>query len=100
MHSTSDTTVVTVKMPQTNIFQACTTSSYLFQPLEDLIGFVFIPKLLGRDISGGGENDLFSLPVQLGGLDLFIPTVTATRQHAMNWYKSVAIFLSISKAMI
>ena len=46
-------------------------------PLEDLIGSAFIPKLLGREIPGTVECDLFSLPVRLGGLGLFNPTVTA-----------------------
>ena len=54
----------------------------MFQPLEDLIGSAFVPKLLGREIPGTVECDLFSLPVQLGGLGLFNPTVTAVRQHA------------------
>ena len=57
----------------------CTFSSCLFQPLEGLIGSAFIPKVLGREIPGKVECDLFSLP---GGLGLFNPTVTAVRQHA------------------
>ena len=44
-------------------FRVCTLSSCLFQPLEDLIGSAFIPKLLGREIPGTVERDLFSLPV-------------------------------------
>ena len=44
-------------------FQMCTSSSCLFQPLEDIIGSAFIPKLLGHDIPGKVESDLLSLPV-------------------------------------
>ena len=47
-----------------------------------------IPKLLGRDIPGKVERDLFSLPVRLGGLGLFIPTVTAVRQHTCSLHTS------------
>ena len=50
------------------IFRVCTSSSCLFQPLEDIIGSAFIPKLLGHDILGKVERDLLSLPVQMGGL--------------------------------
>ena len=60
----------------------------MFQLLEDLIGSVFIPKLLGREIPGKVERDLFSLPVRLGGLGLFNPTVTAIRQHACSLHTS------------
>ena len=60
-------------------FWVCTLSSCLFQPLEDLIGSAFIPKLLGHEIPGTVERDLFSLPVRLGGLGLFNPTVTVVR---------------------
>ena len=69
-------------------FWVCTLSSCLFQPLEDLIGSVFIPKLLGHEILGKVKRDLFSLPVHLGGLGLFNPTVTAIRQHACSLYTS------------
>ena len=69
-------------------FWVCTLSSCLFQPLEDLIGSAFIPKLLGHEIPGTVEHDLFSLPVPLGGLGLFNPTVTAIRQHACSLYTS------------
>ena len=44
-------------------FRVCTLSSCLFQPLEDLTGSAFVPKLLGREIPGTVECDLFSLPV-------------------------------------
>ena len=44
-------------------FQVCTSSSSLFQPLEDCICSDLILKLLGRDIPGKVERDLFSLPV-------------------------------------
>ena len=60
----------------------------MFQSLEDLIGSAFIPKLLGREIPGTVEHDLFSLPVRLGGLGLFNPTVTAVRQHACSLHTS------------
>ena len=62
-------------------FRVCTSSSSLFQPLEDCICSDLIPKLLGCDIPGQVEHDLLSLPVRLGGLDLLIPTVTAAQQH-------------------
>ena len=42
-------------------------------PLEDCIHSELIPKFLGPDIPGKLERDLFSLPVRLGGLGLFIP---------------------------
>ena len=61
----------------------------MFQPLEDLIGSTFIPKLLGREIPGTVERDLFSLPVRLGGLFLFNSTViTAVQQHACSLHTS------------
>ena len=60
----------------------------MFQPLEDLIGSAFIPKLLGCEIPGTVKRDLFSLPVRLGGLGLFNPTVTAIRQHASSLHTS------------
>ena len=44
-------------------FRVCTLFSCLFQPLEDFIGSAFIPKLLGCEIPGTVEHDLFSLPV-------------------------------------
>ena len=56
--------------------------------LEDIIGSVFIPKLLRRDIPGKVERDLLSLPARMGGLDLFIPTVTAARQHTCSQHTS------------
>ena len=60
----------------------------MFQPLEDIIGSAFIPKLLGRDIPGKIECDLLSLPVRMGGLGLFIPIVTAARQHTCSQHTS------------
>ena len=50
-------------------------------PLEDCICSSLIPKLLGQDIPGKLERELFSLPVWLGDLGLFAPTVTAAQQH-------------------
>ena len=61
--------------------------------MEDLIGSAFIPKLLGHDIPGGGKHDLFSLPIQLGSLGLFIPTVTAARQHVIAADHQSAFFM-------
>ena len=49
---------------------------------------LFFPPLLGREIPGKVERDLFSLPVRLGGLGLFNPTVTAFRQHACSLHTS------------
>ena len=49
--------------------------------MEDCICSVLIPKLLGQDIPGKLERELFSLPVWLGDLGLFAPTVTAAQQH-------------------
>ena len=69
-------------------FRVCTSSPSLFQPLEDCICSDLILKLLGRDFPGKVERDLFSLPVRLGGLGLFIPTVTAARQHNCSLYTS------------
>ena len=40
------------------------------------------------EIPGKVECDLFSLPVRLGGLGLFNPTVTAIRQHACSLHTS------------
>ena len=60
----------------------------MFQPLEDLIGFTFISKLLGHEIPGTVECDLFFLPVRLGGLGLFNPTVTAVRQYGCSLHTS------------
>ena len=40
------------------------------------------------DIPGKLECDLFSLPVRLGGLSLFIPTYTATHQHDCSLHTS------------
>ena len=45
------------------IFLVLYLSFCWFQPLEDLIGSAFIPKLLGHEIPGTVEHDLFSLPV-------------------------------------
>ena len=69
-------------------FRACTSSPSLFQPLEDCIHSELIPKFLGRDIPGKLERDLFSLPVRLGGLGLFNPTVTAAHQHNFSLHSS------------
>ena len=79
-------------------FRVCTSSS-LFQPLEDCICSDLILKLLGRDIPGKVEQDLFSLPVRLGGLGLFIPTVTAVRQHTCSLHASSPLIdLIVSQA--
>ena len=67
---------------------SCTSCPSLFQPLEDCIHSELIPKFLGRDIPGKLERDLFYLPVRLGGLGLFIPTVTATHQHNFSLHTS------------
>ena len=81
-------------------FRVCTSSS-LFQPLEDCICSDLIPKLLGRDIPGKVEQDLFSLPVQLGGFGLFIPTITAARQHTCSLHTSSPLVdLIVSQAPV
>ena len=44
-----------------------------FQPLEDTIRQVFIPKLLKRDVNNF-ERDLLSLPARMGGMGITKPT--------------------------
>ena len=44
-----------------------------FQPLEDTIRQVFIPKLLKRDVNNL-ERDLLSLPARMGGMGITKPT--------------------------
>ena len=44
--------------------------------------------MLGSDIPGKLEHDLFPLPVRLGGLGLFNPTATAAHLHNCSLHTS------------
>ena len=80
-------------------FRVCTSSPFLFQPLEDCIHSELIPKFLGHDIPGKLERGLFSLPIRLGRLDLFIPTTTATHQYNCSLHTSTPLVdLIVSQA--
>ena len=50
--------------------------SHLFQPLEDIIGEVFIPAIVGRKVSDV-ERRILALPVRMGGLGIQNPVETA-----------------------
>ena len=50
--------------------------SSLFQPLENAIRELLIPKLFGREVSNE-ERDLFSLPLRFGGMGIQNPVDTA-----------------------
>jgi hypothetical protein len=52
----------------------------LFQPLEDCIRSVFIPALIGRNISDL-ERQIFSLPVKYGGLGIPNPVQCCEREY-------------------
>ena len=52
----------------------------LFQPLEEVIHQHFIPALIGQGPSCKLERDLLSLPCQLGGLNIPIPTQISDHQ--------------------
>ena len=49
---------------------------HLFQPVEDSLSSVFIPALIGHNVSSR-DRTLFSLPVRFGGLNIRNPTVNA-----------------------
>ena len=55
--------------------------SDLFHPLEECIKDVFIPALIGRQVSHV-ERIIFSLPVRLGGLGIANPVETADREYS------------------
>ena len=50
--------------------------SSLFQPLENAIRELLIPKIFGREVSNQ-ERDLFSLPLRFGGMGIQNPVDTA-----------------------
>ena len=50
--------------------------SHLFRPIENALSSIFIPALLGHDISTR-DCSLFSLPVHFGGLNIRDPTINA-----------------------
>ena len=49
------------------------TNASWFQPLEDAIRMIFLPKLINRDLNDL-ERDLLSLPARLGGMGITKPT--------------------------
>lgn len=55
--------------------------SQLFKPLEKRIKEVFIPNLIGRQISDK-ERDLFALPLRFGGLGIQDPTKVADKEFS------------------
>ena len=54
----------------------------LFQPLEEVIHQHFIPALTGQNPCCKLERDLLSLPSQLGGLNIPIPTQNSDHQFS------------------
>ena len=54
--------------------------SHLFIPLEDAIREKLIPAIIGRKVSDL-ERRMLALPVRLGGMGLFNPSVTADHEH-------------------
>ena len=63
-------------------FRVSSCSTDLFLPLEHFIRSVFLPSLLGRTVPGDVERKLFTLPVQLGGLDVFDPSIVLSQQRS------------------
>ena len=59
----------------------------LFEPLEAAIRERFIPALMGQEMLGDAERQLFALPTRLGGLGLTNPTLTSTE----HWQASRSI---------
>ena len=58
--------------------------AYLFEPLEKAIRETLIPALVGRIVTDT-ERKIFALPVKLGGLGIYNPTITADVEfHASN----------------
>ena len=53
--------------------------SHLFQPLEDAISEKLIPAIVGRKISSI-EREIFSLPVQFGGMNIRNPVETSDQE--------------------
>ena len=53
---------------------------HLFAPLEECITEVFIPALLGRNVSAL-EREILSLPVRFSGLGITNPTESADREY-------------------
>ena len=57
------------------LFRTTPNICHLFTPLEELIRTRFIPNLTGRASPSDLKKRLFSLPVKLGGLKIFPPTL-------------------------
>ena len=56
---------------------------HLFQSVEDSLSSVFIPALIGHNVSSR-DRTLFSLPVRFGGLNIRDPTVNAESLYGGN----------------
>ena len=67
----------------------------LFQPLEKVIHQHFIPGLTGWDPCCKLEWDLLSLPCQLGGLNIPIPTQISDHQFSASKQISAPLTSSI-----
>ena len=61
-------------------FRVSSCSTDLFLPLEHFVTSVFLPSLLGRAVPGDVERKLFALPVRLGGLGVFDPSIVVSQQ--------------------
>ena len=64
----------------------------LFQPLEEVIHQYFIPALTSQDPCCKLERDLLSLPCQLGGLNIPIPTQIS--DHKISASKQISATLT------
>ena len=66
----------------TIFFRVSSCSTDLFLPLEHFVKSVFLPSLLGRTVPGDVERKLFALPVRLGGLGVFDPSIVVSQQRS------------------
>ena len=53
---------------------------HLLSPLEDAISEILIPALIGRKVSSM-EREILALPVRYGGLSLYDPSKTCSREY-------------------
>ena len=70
----------------------------VFQDLEHVIGAIFLLALFGVEISSE-EQDLFVLPLRMGGLGVINPVVAATGVHEFSVRSTAVLARSIVHAM-
>ena len=65
----------------TYVQQTIPNIAHLFEPLEKVIHEKLIPSIIGRTINDV-ERRILALPVKLGGMGIYNPTLTADNEYA------------------